>query len=65
MMLDPKSVVFGAVLALAASALLGGDPLYVKGYGLEVQLNGVRQEQAGTQIQAEARIAYVEAAKTP
>jgi len=65
MTLDPKSVGLGVVLALVASAILGGDPLYMKGYGLEVQLNGVRQEQIGTQIQAEARIAYAEASNTP
>ena len=42
MTIDPKSVLLGAAAALLGSALLGGDPLYIKGMGLEVQLNGAR-----------------------
>jgi hypothetical protein len=55
--LDLKSLLCGVVLGAVAVAAIGGTPLYIKGLGLEAQLNGARlvaQHQAQAMAAAEA-----------
>jgi hypothetical protein len=63
--LDVKSAALGVVGGVLLAAVVGGTPLVIEMAGLKVRLNGAEQEKLGTQIQTEARIAYVEAAETP
>jgi hypothetical protein len=65
----PAYAIAGCLGGLVLSAALGGDPLYFKGAGLELQLNGARavaiQQAKGLGAYADSLAEDVSAPSTP